>query len=108
MIKHIKSSDFENEVISSDIPVVVDFYADWCMPCKMLSPVIEELSDQYDGRVSFVKINTDDAQDLAVQFNVMSIPTLIMFKSGEVRDQVVGLMSKEGIEEKIDEMMSFA
>ena len=78
----IKGSDFENEVIKSGLPVLVDFYADWCMPCKMIAPIIGELAAEYDGKAKIVKINTDDktALEIAQKYGVMSIPTLIFFK----------------------------
>ena len=79
-------TNFEEEVLRSDIPVLVDFYADWCGPCKMMSPVIDELAQDYEGRVKIGKLNTDENRAIAVKYGVMSIPTMILLKNGEVVD----------------------
>ena len=87
--------NFEQEVLKSDKPVLVDFYADWCGPCKMMAPVIEELAKELEGKVKVGKINVDENPDIAVEYNVMSIPTLIVFKNGKEEKRLVGLRNKE-------------
>lgn len=91
--------NFEKEVIQSDIPVLVDFYADWCGPCKMMAPVIDELSTDFEGKVKVAKLNVDNAQEIAAEFRVMSIPTLIYFKNGKPAQTMVGVTPKQKLEE---------
>jgi thioredoxin 1 len=94
----ITSDNFEAEVLQSDTPVLVDFWADWCGPCKTIAPAVEALSEDYAGKVKVGKVNVDDAGDLAMKFNVVSIPTLLLFKDGSVVDQQVGAVPKAKIE----------
>ncbi len=94
----ITKDNFEKEVLKSDIPVLVDFWASWCGPCKMLSPIIAQIAEEQAGKVKVGKINVDEQQELAAQFRVMSIPTLIVFKDGEAVAQSVGVQPKEQIE----------
>lgn len=94
---NVTADNFEEEVIKSDIPVLVDFWATWCGPCMMLAPVIEEISDEYDGKVKVCKVNVDEAQELAIGFGVSSIPTLMVFKDGEVLTSAVGYLQKEKV-----------
>lgn len=94
----ITKDNFEKEVLRSDIPVLVDFWASWCGPCKMLSPIIAQIAEEQEGKVKVGKINVDEQQELAVQYRVMSIPTLIVFKNGEAVAQSVGVQPKEQIE----------
>ena len=101
MTTQFTESNFEQEVLQSDVPVVVDFYADWCGPCKMMSPVVEKLADTYAGRVKIGKLNTDEAQSLAAKYGVMSIPNIVFFKNGEVVDRQVGAVPQSVLEEKI-------
>lgn len=98
-------SNFSQEVINSDVPVVVDFYADWCGPCKMMSPVIDELSAEYAGKVKIGKLNTDENREIATKYNIMSIPTLIFIKNGQVVDTSVGAVPKTALEAKIKSML---
>lgn len=90
-----ESNNFEQEVLKSEKPVLVDFYADWCGPCQMMGPVIEEISEELDGKAKVGKINVDENPDVAVEYNVMSIPTLIIFKNGKEVKRYVGVTSKE-------------
>ena len=100
---HLKAEDFQAEVLEAGQPVLVDFYAEWCGPCKMMSPVIDEVADELAGQIKVCKINVDEAQEIASQFNVMSIPNLLLFKGGQIVDQMVGAMPKEKLIQKITE-----
>ncbi|MCA6079865.1 MAG: thioredoxin [Endomicrobium sp.] len=102
MAVEINESNFEREVLSSDNPVLVDFWAPWCNPCKMLSPIIEELADEYDGRVKIGKINTDENTSLSAKFQITSIPCLILFKNGTTVHKIDGFRSKNDIKKIID------
>lgn len=93
----LSNDNFTDEVLNSDIPVLVDFYADWCGPCKVLSPVIDELAEEYEDKIKIVKLNIDEANEIAVKYSVMSIPTLILFKDGEATTRLVGARSKKEI-----------
>ena len=95
------TANFEEEVLKSEIPVLVDFYADWCGPCQMMAPVIEQLAGEYEGRVKIGKLNVDENPDIAVQYKVMSIPTMIIFRNGEVFSKEVGASSKKEVEKEI-------
>jgi len=97
----ITGANFENEVAKADVPVLMDFWAPWCGPCKRLSPVVEAIARQYDGKLKVVKCNTDEAQDVASKYGIMSIPTLLLFKEGQVREQIVGAVSQKAIEDKL-------
>ncbi len=97
---------WEVDVINSDIPVFVDFWAEWCGPCRMVSPVVEELANDYDGKVKFVKVNVDEANELASKYNVFSIPTLIILNKGEIVSQQVGAASKESYKSMIDRALA--
>ncbi|MDG6925427.1 MAG: thioredoxin [Nitrososphaerota archaeon] len=98
----MQGKDFEKEVIQSGLPTVVDFYADWCGPCRMVSPIIESLSKDYTGRVKFVKVNTDDNPELAQRFGIMSIPTVMVFKDGKVASTTIGAGPATMYKQKID------
>jgi thioredoxin 1 len=98
--------NFQKEVISSATPTLVDFWAEWCGPCKMLGPVLDELAAEYDGRVRIGKVNIDDHQALAAQYGIKSIPTLLLFKKGDVADQVVGLRSKKDLKTSLDRVLT--
>jgi thioredoxin 1 len=93
--------NFEAEVLKSNIPVMVDFYAEWCGPCKMLGPIVEELANEYDGKWKIGKVNVDDSPQISQKYGVQSIPTIIFFKNGEAVDKVIGFQSKEALMEKL-------
>jgi thioredoxin 1 len=102
---NITSENFEKEVISSPVPVVVDFFATWCGPCKMLSPIVEELADEYGEKLRFCKVNVDDERELALKFGITSIPTLLFFKSGKLVNNVVGYRDKNQLKEITDALV---
>jgi thioredoxin 1 len=95
-------SNFESEVLQSETPVLVDFWAEWCGPCKMIGPLIDELAAEYDGRVKFGKVNIDDEQSLAADYGIRAIPTMLLFKGGEVVDQMVGGRTKRDLKSNLD------
>lgn len=100
----LTADNFEQEVTKSAKPVLVDFWAEWCGPCKMVAPILDELAGEYDGKVKIGKVNIDDHQNLAIQFRINSIPTLLFFKNGQIVDQVVGLKSKKDFKAKLDQL----
>ncbi|MBN2406928.1 MAG: thioredoxin [Elusimicrobia bacterium] len=97
----VNEGNFKSEVLSSDVPVLVDFWAQWCMPCKMIEPVVAEIAKEYEGKMKVCSIDIDQAQGLAAQYSVMSIPTLALFKGGKVVEKVVGALPKAAIMEKV-------
>ena len=101
---HIGSEKFEEEVTRSSTPVLVDFYADWCGPCRLIEPLIERLSQEYAGKVKFVKIDTDANQDLAARFEVMSIPTVMLFRGGTVKETIIGAAPASVYKQKIESL----
>ncbi len=99
----LSDAEFDSSVIQSDKPALVDFWAEWCQPCKMLAPTVEELSEEYDGQVIVGKVNVDDNPSTATKFGIRGIPTLLLFKDGKVVQQMVGVKSKAEIKKLIDE-----
>ncbi len=98
----ISGGNFDAEVLQSDKPVLVDFWAEWCGPCKMLSPVLDELATELGDKIKIAKVNVDDNRDLAVQYGIKSIPMLFFMKGGEVKDKVVGLVPKDTLAQKLN------
>ena len=98
---HVTEQNFQSEVLQSAQPVLVDFWADWCLPCKMIAPVIEEIANESAGKFKVAKVNVDEAQQLASQYSVMAIPTLVVFKGGKIVDQMVGALPKNQIMAKL-------
>jgi thioredoxin 1 len=101
----LTDDSFEKEVLQSPDPVLVDFWAPWCGPCRMLTPIVEELSKEYEGKVKVAKLNTDDNPNAATKFNISAIPTMLFFKGGKVEHQMVGVHSKADIKKMLDEMV---
>lgn len=104
MAIHFTDENFNTEVLASDIPVLVDFYADWCGPCKMLAPVIEALATEYEGKIKIGKLNVDNAGETAQKYGIMSIPTLLFFKNGEVVNKTIGVVAKSEIEQVLNSL----
>jgi len=102
----ITDDNFEAEVKNSDIPVLLDFWAEWCMPCKMLAPVIDEIADEYAGKIKVGKLDTDNARDAALEFGISAIPTVIIFNGGEIAQRFVGLQQKADLASAIDELLN--
>ena len=103
--KPVNAKDWEKEVINSQLPVFVDFWAEWCGPCRMVSPAVEELASEYAGKVNFVKVNVDENNELASKYNVFSIPTLAIFSKGHIVTQQVGAASKSSYKNMIDKTL---
>ncbi len=101
-INEISDATFDSEVVSSDVPVLVDFWAPWCGPCRAIAPLLEELAAEYSGRAKIVKINVDDNTEAAAKYGIRSIPNLILFKSGQVAEQIVGAVPKSRLSEALD------
>jgi thioredoxin 1 len=102
----LSDSTFDTEVVKADKPVLVDFWAPWCGPCRMLSPLVDELAKEYDGKIKVGKINTDDNAQVATQFRISAIPTLLFFKGGKVIDQLVGVHPKTEIKKRLDALLA--
>jgi len=104
MAQSITDAEFEAEVLNSETPVLVDFWASWCGPCKSMLPIVEELATEYEGKVKVVKLNIDESTETAGKYNVMSIPTFMIFKGGEPVTTLVGVKSKEDMKKEMDEV----
>jgi len=103
-VNQIHESQFQNEVVASSVPVVVDFYATWCPPCQVLAPVLDRLADDFAGRVRFVKVNVDDEPGLAAEHGIRGVPTLMLYRDGCVRDTIVGLVPPQSLVSKIESL----
>jgi thioredoxin 1 len=104
-VLELTDSNFEDEVIKSDVPVLVDFWAEWCQPCRMLAPTIDELAGEYEGKVKVGKVDTDSNRQVSVDYGISAIPTVILFKGGEVHKKFVGLTPKDQFKEAIDGLL---
>ena len=107
-VSAVDDAGFEREVLQSDVPVVLDFWAEWCPPCRALAPTFEELAQQYEGRVRFVKLNVDENQQVPQRFGIKSIPTLVFFDGGREVERVVGASSKAALERIVDKYVKVA
>lgn len=101
----LNEKNFEKEVLKSETPALVDFWAGWCMPCKMITPTVEEIAKDYDGKLKVAKINVDDNPALATKYEIMSIPTLVIFKAGKPVDRITGVVGKRAIEKKLKKVI---
>ena len=108
VLTYLKLGNYKKEVAESKAPVIIDFYADWCGPCQMMAPVFEELSEEYAGKLKFLKLDTEEEQTLAGQFGVRSIPTLIIMHKGKEVDRIVGFMPKDALKKSIDAILKKA
>ena len=104
-VLELTDASFEAEVLKSDVPVLVDFWAPWCGPCRSIAPVIEELANEYQGKLKVGKINVDDNKEAAIKYNVRGIPNLILFKDGESQDQIVGAVAKQDLVSAINKLV---
>lgn len=104
--KDVTDSTFEQDVLKASNPVLVDFWAPWCGPCRMVAPIVEELADEYAGKVDFYKLNTDDNPNTSVTYGIRSIPTLLVFKDGEPVGQIVGFRPKSDLKQRLDAVVS--
>lgn len=105
-MEHVTLENFEQEVVKSDLPVVIDFYADWCGPCKMMAPVFESLGKEFEGKMKFLKLDTQSDEALAMKFGVQGIPTLVFMKDGKEIGRHVGYASEEMLKQKVEEVLN--
>lgn len=105
-VKEVNDNEFQQQVLQSEAPVVVDFWAPWCGPCRIVSPVVEELNKEYNGAVRFVKVNTDDNEQSAMEFGIQVLPTLVIFKEGREVNRLIGFSPKEQLKRQIDRSLS--
>ena len=104
LVAELKDEDFEQEVLKAEVPVLVDFWAPWCEPCKSMTPLIQEIAEDFDGKVKIVKVNVDENKKYAAQFKVRGIPNFILFSGGEIKEQLVGVVSKQDLTKVIEEV----
>src|SRR5438552_10152042 len=103
-IVSLTQENFSNDVLQSPTPVLVDFWAEWCGPCKMVAPILDELAEEYEGRIKIGKVNIDEQQGLAAEYGIRAIPTLLLFHQGQVAEQIVGLKSKRDLKASLDQV----
>ena len=106
MVAEVTEASFDQEVLKDKLPVLVDFWAPWCGPCRMVAPVVEAISKQFDGKLKVVKCNTDDCPDISSRYHITGIPNLIVFKNGQVADQIVGFVPQNVLAEKLNAALS--
>jgi thioredoxin 1 len=102
---HVTDDSFSADVLESDVPVVVDFWAEWCVPCKQIAPIVDDIANEYEGRAKAAKMNVDTDQSIAASFGIRSIPALLYFKNGELVDQLIGTAPKKAVLEKLDALL---
>ncbi len=102
---HVTDENFDEEIINSDIPVMVDFWAEWCGPCRMVGPVVEELAEEFEGKIKVAKMNVDESRQTPARFGIRNIPTLILFKGGEVVQTIIGAQPKSYLEEALNKLL---
>ena len=102
---HVTDDSFSADVLESDVPVVVDFWAEWCVPCKQIAPIVDDIASEYEGRAKAAKMNVDTDQNIAASFGIRSIPALLYFKNGELVDQLIGTAPKKAVLEKLDALL---
>lgn len=105
-VHELTDSNFQNEVLDSDKPVLVDFWAEWCQPCRMLSPTIDQLATEYEGKAKVGKVDTDSNREISVKYGIQAIPTVLLFKNGQVQKKFVGLTSKDQFKTALDQLVS--
>lgn len=98
--------NFDSEIVQSDLPAMVDFWAPWCGPCRAMAPIVESIAERYQGKVKVAKVNVDENPQLAVRYSIMSIPTLLFFRNGQVVDKIIGLVPEREIEERLNKLLS--
>ncbi|MCS7225215.1 MAG: thioredoxin [Armatimonadetes bacterium] len=105
-VKTVTAETFDAEIVESEIPAVVDFWAEWCVPCRAIAPVVEALAEQYAGKIKVAKLNVDENPEIAIKYQVMSIPTLLFFKGGQEKDRIIGVAPRQVIEQKMEELLA--
>lgn len=101
----LNKDNFDKEAVNSDMPVIIDYWATWCGPCRMVAPIMEELSEEYDGKAKICKVNVDEESELAVKFRIMSIPTIMIYKNGQMVERIVGARSKDEFKKLLDQYL---
>jgi len=104
--RDVTDAEFEHEVLKADLPVLVDFWAEWCGPCKMIAPMLEELADEYNGKIKFVKVDTEENFDTTARYGIRSLPTLLVFKGGERVDQILGARPKSDLKRSLEKAVA--